>query len=513
MSVVEATGGTETIDGDYKVHTFTGSGNFIVSAGGNIEILIVAGGGGGGFYAAGGGAGGGIYHNNAYSVTPQTYSVVVGAGGARVGPGASRITGGQGGTSSFGGLSVDGGLGGQGSPSAQSGPGGVGANGGANGGAAGIDDVTSPSGDGHPGGDGTSYGISGTAYKYGAGGGGSAKPVVGAGGLDGGGAGAKYAVDAYGGSGAVNSGGGGGGAWHDQISGAGGSGIVIIRYLENQNTFLTCPPVIIPVALSSAPVLGLLTNPIQANISLSIRDILNGYPVATLAFQISTEISTKPELKLSITPIVVSNSIDCVLNFRPIVFAQPIVTTIAISCTPTQFTIQNPSLLYFLTLTGAPDGLADIVIPMESFQARHRSGDPSYLSVVIPGVDNAAAIAARSNGEMVIHMSKAMGGVIYHTEEILRVELETIRTDEGSVNQSITLDGHKTTTYPAKIVALEGVTYQSVNGGKKLYRCATPNISLRPGDTATYAGDSFTVGLITYYVNATQQSMEVSEVA
>jgi hypothetical protein len=184
---------------------------------------------------------------------------------------------------------------------------------------------------------------------------------------------------------------------------------------------------------------------------------------------------------------------------------------VTISGIPTQFTIQNPTLLYFLTLTGAPDGLADIVIPMESFQARHRSGDPTYLSVVIPGIDNAAAIAARSNGELIIHMSKAMGGIIYHTEEILRVSLETIRTDEGAINRSITLDGHKTTTYQTKTVALEGVNYHSINGGKKLYRCATPNIYLRPGDTAAYGGDSFIVGLITYYVGDGQQLMEVSE--
>ena len=54
---VAATGGTVTTDGDFKVHTFTSSGNFVVtnpsSSVSSIEYLIVAGGGGGG---AGGGA-------------------------------------------------------------------------------------------------------------------------------------------------------------------------------------------------------------------------------------------------------------------------------------------------------------------------------------------------------------------------------------------------------------------------------------------------------------------------
>jgi hypothetical protein len=217
------------------------------------------------------------------------------------------------------------------------------------------------------------------------------------------------------------------------------------------------------------------------------------------------------KIGLKVSPVLCPVILDA--NVQMTLKCSPIQTTIVISAVPTQFIIQNPTLLYFFTLTGAPDGLSDIVIPMESFQARHRSGDPTYLSVVIPGLDYASAIAARPNGEMIIHMSKAMGGVIYHTEEIIRVELETIRTDEGSINESITLDGHKTTTYTAKTVTLEGGSYHSVNDGKKLYRCATPNIYLRPGDTATYDGDSFTVGLITYYVSVDQQSMEVSEEA
>ena len=43
-----ASGGTETIDGDYKIHTFTTSGSFIVSKGGELsQVLVIAGGGAG----------------------------------------------------------------------------------------------------------------------------------------------------------------------------------------------------------------------------------------------------------------------------------------------------------------------------------------------------------------------------------------------------------------------------------------------------------------------------------
>jgi hypothetical protein len=112
---IQATGGTITEDGDYKVHTFTGPGTFCVQsvgpapapatcAGGTakVDYLVLAGGGGGGvdIYPAprgGGGAGAGGYRLSActYSepagranpcgalpVSVQGYPITVGGGGA-----------------------------------------------------------------------------------------------------------------------------------------------------------------------------------------------------------------------------------------------------------------------------------------------------------------------------------------------------------------------------------------------------------------------------------------------
>src|SRR5210317_35030 len=109
-----ATGGTETTSGDFKIHTFTGDGCFVVStlglgpSGGpsNVDYLVVAGGGGG---AANGGGGAGGYREShstcvsgPYTASPlatptgitvsaTTYPITVGAGG-----GGSVGAGGQG---------------------------------------------------------------------------------------------------------------------------------------------------------------------------------------------------------------------------------------------------------------------------------------------------------------------------------------------------------------------------------------------------------------------------------
>ena len=90
IAYVTATGGTITTSGDFKIHSFTGDGCFVVSCGGNpsgsssVDYLVVAGGGGGG----NGGAGSGGYRTNYPSncagipVSVTSYPITVGGGGA-----------------------------------------------------------------------------------------------------------------------------------------------------------------------------------------------------------------------------------------------------------------------------------------------------------------------------------------------------------------------------------------------------------------------------------------------
>ena len=79
------TGGTT-----YRVHTFRGSGKFVVSAGtADVDILCIAGGGGGGgghptasYYGGGsGGGGGGMRTHTSQTLTAATHTVTVGTGG------------------------------------------------------------------------------------------------------------------------------------------------------------------------------------------------------------------------------------------------------------------------------------------------------------------------------------------------------------------------------------------------------------------------------------------------
>ena len=278
---VTATGGTVTTSGDFKIHSFTGDGCFVVSCGGNtagsetVDYLVVAGGGSGGAMPSskgggGGGAGGARVSSGAASgcytagplgacvsalpVSATTYPITVGGGGSDSnGPNSvfSTITstgGGRGGSNSNGNNGGSGG--GAGSPGNSGGSGNTpptspsqGNNGGAGG-------TSSPNYAGGGGGGATSVGAAGTlpcSPSRGAGGSGitsciTASPVGYAGGGGNGIAGGNLGTSTDGGAGGgypggssgnadANKGGGGGGSGRpDDSGGNGGSGIVVIRY-------------------------------------------------------------------------------------------------------------------------------------------------------------------------------------------------------------------------------------------------------------------------------------------
>ena len=271
---VGTTGGTITTAGGFRIHTFNYTGStqtFTPDSAGLIDVLLVSGGGGGGGVVSGGGGGGGVLYATAVSVASQGYSIGVGNGGARNGwTGAFASPGGQGGTSSIGSLySIIGGGGGRGRIGADDGSlltgyntGGGGYNtqtataANPSGGFKGADTVNPATGNslcgggggagavgnqgsgntGGTGGSGVANSISGSSVTYGGGGGGSqySGGLGGAGGSGGGGRGADSGGSPLAAvSGTDGLGGGGGGCQSSaslNISGAGGHGVVIVRY-------------------------------------------------------------------------------------------------------------------------------------------------------------------------------------------------------------------------------------------------------------------------------------------
>lgn len=255
-------GNIVTSDGTYVYHTFTSSGSFIPSQALTVDYLVVAGGGGGSYGGGGAGGlrstvtatGGGGSLESALSLTAGTsYTVTVGAGGAKGSAGNSYI--GQNGSNSVfstitstggGGAAYDtpstggsgGGRGNTGVGAAgtanQGYAGGAGTSGGREAGGGGGAGAVGASGvggtdTGGAGGNGVAVSITGSSVTYAGGGGGGGQTTGGAGGTGGGATGTASTPAA---NATVNSGGGGGGSYGSAVDFSnGGSGIVIIRYL------------------------------------------------------------------------------------------------------------------------------------------------------------------------------------------------------------------------------------------------------------------------------------------
>ena len=286
---VIATGGDAVYDVDaegttYRVHVFTSTGTspFSVLQGGEVEYLIVAGGGPGGNTngtnsGQGGGGGAGGLITGHISVSPQNYTITVGAGGEGVPDSSNKGSNGQnttalgltalgggpggghrnpngndggsgGGAGTSGGDSPNNGgnalqpgssSGGSGNNGGQTLNSGGNGGGGGGGGAGGLGETGNGDASSANGGIGLSSNITGIFNFYA--GGGASGAYNGPqrfGGLGGGGNG-EFTQQAQ--SGTPNTGGGGGGGASRSgpagslDSGAGGSGIVIIRYPLRQN--------------------------------------------------------------------------------------------------------------------------------------------------------------------------------------------------------------------------------------------------------------------------------------
>jgi hypothetical protein len=268
----KATGGIVSYDATYYYHMFPYTSTFTPTQSLTADVLVVAGGGGGGGSRGGGGGAGGLLAYTSQSLTAQNYTITVGAGGSK-GVGSTGSQGGDGGTSQFGSLTAATGGGGGGGSTTPSGR-----NGGSGGGAASAGSVgTGTSGQGNNGGlayadtpphysgggggagavgqagytipgvpgnggngvstysswaNTTQTGANGGYYAGGGGGGRNDVGTSSTGGLGGGGNGGGTS-DQVGFPGITNTGGGGGAAANTTMGvdgGAGGSGIVIIRY-------------------------------------------------------------------------------------------------------------------------------------------------------------------------------------------------------------------------------------------------------------------------------------------
>jgi len=173
--------------------------------------------------------------------------------------------------------------------------------------------------------------------------------------------------------------------------------------------------------------------------------------------------------------------------------------------------VRKITKLYYFVLTGDGDGTTDVTIPISSWQARRKDGEPTFLSVVVPGTSYQTVIEARTNGTMKINLAYLIGSTEHYRETIVQADYEFYTLSEGARNQSIVITGHKTESFTPKTLALQDVNFMSINDGVYSIRCASAEMFLNPGDSVTYDGNSFTANQVVYVIGGGLQTMTVNE--
>lgn len=158
-------------------------------------------------------------------------------------------------------------------------------------------------------------------------------------------------------------------------------------------------------------------------------------------------------------------------------------------------------------------GMTDLDLPIESFQARLRSGSPSYLAIIVPAITAyEAEITARATGDLILYKGAQSWNGVRNLEPLLRVGFDAPRYDIGGNSASGTLSGTRQRTNSGPVRrTITGVSYRSVTTEGTVRLRADIDYFLRAGDTAVYGTDEFTVSEIAYIASPGLVYMEVVE--
>lgn len=155
-----------------------------------------------------------------------------------------------------------------------------------------------------------------------------------------------------------------------------------------------------------------------------------------------------------------------------------------------------------------------VEIPMKSFQASINYGRNSFVSIIIPDVDDVSLIVAAASGQF-MKIKKGFRNSLTGSEQLedfISIPMTTIRPAEGGNNSTITIEGLALLNFGIpKTREIKNVTYKSLNSYGGYILRAPIDLLIRPGDIASYGAINFTVGSITMYATPTEDTMEVSQ--
>ena len=167
--------------------------------------------------------------------------------------------------------------------------------------------------------------------------------------------------------------------------------------------------------------------------------------------------------------------------------------------------------IYTCTLTGAANGLDDILLPMESFQFRLYAHGGSHLSVVVPDADM-AGISARLAGQIIVRQGWRTSDGDEKLLEMARAGRIHYQRTLGPGSSLLTITAGESVTFsfdpgvPKAVTRL--ISRSMLPDGTWQFR-TPPIFGLYPGDAVQIEGQPWHVTRISVAVGSRRQTMDI----
>ena len=225
-----------------------------------------------------------------------------------------------------------------------------------------------------------------------------------------------------------------------------------------------------------------------------------------LAHQVLAQTTTIPALALSI-----SLGIPYATAFHAVpALALPLALAVPSSLTPDPPDLQHLAVTETAIYTGVVTGVGDMLfLPLSAIECRRELGQSTWLIVRTTYTSALyAALPARIGAELIV-----FAGILGGTSSgiFLRSVLTDVAYTRAPQGGELRLTGRvQTPSYTATTRALTGLQSLQTVDGRRTVRCDVDPL-LRPNDTATWDGDSWTVGIIQYEITPQNAWMRVTE--
>ena len=168
----------------------------------------------------------------------------------------------------------------------------------------------------------------------------------------------------------------------------------------------------------------------------------------------------------------------------------------------------SAQLIYTCVLTGAENGLDDLVLPMSTVQYRMYDTGRTYLSITVPDPSTYAdAAIARKDGQMIIRRGYKYVDGSSVASEIARAGRIQTRYDNETL--TVTAGGAVTFSFdPAVTKTSREISRRRLHNGKMLIKIDPLN-GLYPGDSLTVGDSAYAVERIDAKIGRGVHEMEI----